>query len=599
MKVGQLRYESTEKVPLSLPTPGYNSHFPGKAFMSLPPPARCALVLLLLSLLCLAQSKPAAKNPAPAKPVPPKPKLTPEQQHGLRLLKASEAEAAGLQPEMRAFALWQVSRGYSKILPGKSKSMLLEAFKVTESVDDNPPEGCEWEVCKMKWYLQNHLLEELLKQDEVTGHYDDVEQMLSHLDPKEKEFTTARLVMEYAEKDQFGKARSLLDRLGDEADYPYWAAEELMVHDPHAEDRLALFDQAVSHFRQEHDAPLQGSDLATMVMRFSRDLPAGTVLDAIDQILARAKDQDEDDKTRAGVNAGGGSVYFDSRYQLRLFQLLPVLEDLDKAKAESLLRDNAEVSHALDKFPRGPQSMDPRSYGDTPLPKGEYSTADVDVVQSKDPAGAATEQAQDQEMARIEAQLEKVLREAEKDPAQAYQDAQELPLDNPFGGASFPPRGDAMQFVARDGIKKDPEIAKKAMNDLRKMSTDWDIAVQARMLTTVPNFYIEVGDMEEARSSIKDLMRLADKLYARDVDSSDPNLLFKGVWPSTALWRRCVQLAAKISPEFAEEIVAQVPDAEIQTFERVNYGATLAGAEPFHASMIEWHKGGRHAGVMF
>ena len=115
----------------------------------------------------------------------------------------------------------------------------------------------------------------------------------------------------------------------------------------------------------------------------------------------------------------------------------------------------------------------------------------------------------------------------------------------------------------------------------------------------MPNFYVEVGDLEEARNSIKDLMKLADKLYARDTDSSDPNLLFKGFWPSTALWRRCVQFAAKVSPEFAEEMLAQVPDPEIAGFERVTYGAALAGAPPFSASIIEWHKGGRHSGVMF
>ena len=567
--------------------------------MTMPTPSRCVLVVLLCSFLCIAQSKPAAKNAAPAKPVPAKVKLTPEQLRGLRLLKASAGESAGLQPEMRAFVLWQVSHGYAKLEPQKSKASLLEALRVTESVEDSPPEGCEWEVCHMKSYLQSHLLEELLKQDAVTGNYDDVEQMLPRLEGKEKELITARLVEEYAEKDQFAKARAVLNQLGEDAHYPYWATEELMVRDPKPEDRLALFDQAVSHFRSEKDATPSSYDLATMAMRFSRDLPAGTVLDAVDQILARAKDHDEEQKTRAGVNAPSGSVYFDSLYQFRLFQLLPVLEDLDKAKAESLLRDNAEVSHALDKFPRGPQSMDPKSYGDTPLPKGEYGSADVDVVQSKDPAGAATEQAQDQEMARIDAQLNKIMLEAEKDPSQAYQDAQEVPLTNPYGEHSFVPRAEALQWVARDGIKKDPDVAKKAMNDVRKLAADEDIAVQARTLTVVPNFYIEVGDMEEARSSIKDLMKLADKLYARDVDSSDPNLLFKGLWPSTGLWRRCVQFAAKISPEFAEEIVAQVPDAEIQTFERVNYGATLAGAEPFRASMTEWHKGGRHAGVMF
>ena len=57
----------------------------------------------------------------------------------------------------------------------------------------------------------------------------------------------------------------------------------------------------------------------------------------------------------------------------------------------------------------------------------------------------------------------------------------------------------------------------------------------------------------------------------------DPNLLFKGFWPATALWRRCVQYAAKVSPEFAEEILGQISDADIAGFERVIYGATLAG----------------------
>ena len=565
--------------------------------MALSTPVRSVLAFsLLLTGSAFAQSKALTKEAtrAPAAKV----KLTPEQQRGIRLLKASEAEAAGLQPEMRAFVLWQVSRGYSQLQPEKSKAVLREALKVTEAVEDSPPEACVWEVCHMKWYLQLHLISELMQRSEAGGNYDEIEQMLPHLDPRVRNEMVSRLIMLYTEKDKFSRARALLDQFGDDSEYPYWAAEDLMVQDPHPADRLAVFQQAVEHFRQQSGTDPRSSDLATMVMRFSHDLPAGTVLDAIDQILSQAKDQDENQKTRVGLNTGQNSIYFDSRYQFRLFQLLPVLEDLDKSKAESLLRDNAEVSHAFDKFPKGPQSMDPKSYGDQPLPEGEYGMAEVDVVESKDPAGAANEQAQDQQMAQNEAKLEKIWQEADKDPAQAYQDAQELPLKGPSGNP-FPPRAHAMQLIARLAIKKDPDIAKKAMGDLQKLTSDIDIATQARMLTAVPNFYIEIGDMEEARASVKDLMKLADKLYARDVDSSDPNLLFKGVWPSTALWRRCVQFGAKISPEFAEEVIAQVPDAEIQTFERVNYGATLAGSEPFHTSMIEWHKNGRHAGVMF
>jgi len=42
------------------------------------------------------------------------PKLTAQQQRGLRLLQAAEAESATLQPDMRTFILLQVARGYGK-----------------------------------------------------------------------------------------------------------------------------------------------------------------------------------------------------------------------------------------------------------------------------------------------------------------------------------------------------------------------------------------------------------------------------------------------------------------------------------------------------
>lgn len=556
------------------------------------------LSAIAAALFLSAPSWPQAKAALPSKTAvtpAPKPKLTPEQQRGLRLLKASEGEAASLQPEMRVFVLWQVSHGYSKVLPEKSLATLREAFKVTEAIDsDSPPDGCDWEVCHMKSYLQRHLAEELMHHAEERGKFDEVEQLLPRLEPKVQREMVDRLIIKYAEKDQFRRGIALLNQIADDRDYPYYAAEELMVHDPHADDRLSIFTQAVSRFRAEHDVQPQSDDLATLVIRFSRDLPSTAVLDAIDQILARAKDQDEDQKKRVGINSQAGSVYFDSRYQFRLFQLLPVLEDLDKPKAEGLLRDNAQVGKAFDKFPRGPQSMDPKSFGDTPLPKGDYAFgADVDVVDDKDPNEAAF-----QAWAPIEMKEQKIYAEAEKDPQQAYQDAQELPVKGPMG-ETFPPRAEALASIAKSAIKKDPALAKTAMNDMRKLTGDLDIAIQARMLTVVPNFYVEVGDMEEARNSIRDLMKLAEKLYARDTDSSDPNLLFKGFWPATGLWRRCVEYGAKVSPEFAEEMLAQIPDAEIQSFERVSYAASLAGAERFNAAIIAWHKGGRREGMMY
>jgi hypothetical protein len=508
--------------------------------------------VLALTLLFSCPAYPQSKTPAkiPSKPPAAKVKLTPEQQRGHRLLKASEAEAAGLEPEMRVFVLWQVSHGYSKLLPEKSTAVLKDAMQVAISMDEsNIPDGCNWEVCHMKQYLQRHLAQEMLQHAESTGQFDEIDQLIPRLEPEVRKALVDEVIMHYADKDQFDRARALLRRIADDEEYPYWAAEQLMLRDERPDDRLAIFTEVMARYRQDPSTDLRSGDPATMVMRFSHDLPSNVVLDAIDQMLARAKDQDEADKRRVGINSAAGSVYFDSRYQLRLFQLLPVLEDLDKSKAESLLRDNALVNQAFDKFPKGPQSMDPKAFVDKPLPKGEYASgADVDVIDSKDPAGAAAEQAQDQAMAQIESKMEKVMSESEKDPQQAYQDAEELPLNSPYPEADYFPRAEALRDIAFSGIKKDPSVARTAMNEMRKLTADMDPAVQGRLLTVVPNFYVEIGDFDEARISIKDLLKLADKLYSRDVDSSDPNLLFKGFWPATALWRRCVQYASKVSP---------------------------------------------------
>ena len=415
-------------------------------------------VVLLFCALTPAQQKPAP-NPSsvsarvPVKPL--RPKLTPDQRRGLRLLNASQGEAAALQPEMRAFILWQVSHGYSKVLPAKSDATLKEAFQVTESMDqENAPEGCDWEVCHMKKYLQLHLAEEFMNRSESTGQFAEIEQMLPRLEPEVRRMVMARLIMHYAGKNEFARARALLDQVGDDEEYPYYAANELLLQDPSPEDRLAVFDGAVAHFRQEPKAQPEGEDLATLVIRFSRDLPSASVLDAIDQIFARAREQDEEQKTRVGVTSTKSSVYFESRYEFRLFQLLAVLEDLDKSRAESLLRENAQVGKALGDYPRGMQSMYPDAYGDKPLPEGQYpDRGEVDVIASKDPSGAAAEQAMDQAAAQIELKMRKVMTEVDKDPQQAYEDAQQIPLDHPMG-PGYSPRAEAL---ARGGVERHQE----------------------------------------------------------------------------------------------------------------------------------------------
>src|SRR5258708_48759 len=87
------------------------------------------LVLMLCTALSSAQSGPANNAAPPQKgaQVDAAPKLTPEQVRGLRLLKASEAAAAGLEPDMRAYVLWRASSAYTKVDAKDRKSTRLNS----------------------------------------------------------------------------------------------------------------------------------------------------------------------------------------------------------------------------------------------------------------------------------------------------------------------------------------------------------------------------------------------------------------------------------------------------------------------------------------
>ena len=189
----------------------------------------------------------------------------------------------------------------------------------------------------------------------------------------------------------------------------------------------------------------------------------------------------------------------------------------------------------------------------------------------------------------------KVQNESESDPEKAYQDALNLPLQRPSGGGC--PRASGLRRAAFGLAKKNPSLAKAAMNEARRLAQDLDPYDQAIVLQSVPEFYLKLEDEDGARAAIKDYMKLAEKLYASDTDSSDPNLAFKGAWPSTNAWRTSIQQAGQISPQFAEELLQGIQDPEIAGFERVIYAHTLLGAGKSSVATCDCHKNGKRRAI--
>ena len=140
-------------------------------------------------------------------------------------------------------------------------------------------------------------------------------------------------------------------------------------------------------------------------------------------------------------------------------------------------------------------------------------------------------------------------------------------------------------MVARNSQNKKPTLAKSALDEISRFE-DQLTPAQLKGIADVPKIYLDLGDEDGARKSLKAMVKAAEKLYAHDTDADDPNKAFKGTWPSADLWRRCIQIAGKISPNLAEEIIGGIPDPEIAAAQEIAFANALLGSSAQPEPMV-------------
>jgi len=527
-------------------------------------------LLLFLSLVVSFPASfaqvPPAQTSSVKKSQPAQPKLTATQERGLRLLKAAEGEATGLAPDMRAFVLWRASYAYVPVDPKKAESLTLDAYLATQGIED----ATDSDRCRasgsdgdIKSWIQERVLSEMIKKDRIAG----VEGMLPQATEPVRSNITTELVQHFTSKKDLAHAQGLLAQLAETNHYPFFAAAELLnaMGPDRSADRMSIFSQALSNFEQHGSSGFDTrGDFGMFIERTWNHVPPAVVLEAIDKLLEEAKSKESHE--RLSMATDKGSVSLNSQYEMRIFQLLPVLEDLDKDKAESLLRDNAAMRERLTQFPKGMQSFSADgtmySYGIGDDDSGGASQA------------AAKDQARQKEALffEINRRMSAVERESEKDPQLAINDALMLPMQT----QNASPRAVALLMVARNAEKRKPSVAKAALDEIMKFEEQLS-PEQAKREDELPKIYFELGYPDDAKKALKVMLKAAEKLYEHDNDADDPNKSFKGTWPSADLWRKCVQEASKISSAYAEEITGEIPDPEIAASVKVAYAASLLG----------------------
>ena len=176
--------------------------------------------------------------------------------------------------------------------------------------------------------------------------------------PSVRNQITAELVRYYESKKDFTHAEALLSTLADSDRYPFGVAASLLtaLGQEHSADRISIFNQALNNFENHStEASFGGDDIGTSSSTHGTTFLRRWRWRRFSKTLEAAKEANS--PSHYSMTSAKGSVVLNSNYALRLFQLLPILQELDKDKADALLRDQTEVADQLRTYPRGMQSL--------------------------------------------------------------------------------------------------------------------------------------------------------------------------------------------------------------------------------------------------
>jgi hypothetical protein len=541
---------------------------------------RQTLVPFCLAAICLA---PVATNaqavqttvqhsvthttPSEAKPADKKSgsNASEEEDRGMQMMQMAEADAGVLEGGMRAWALWQVARGYEQHDPKKSLELLESAITASRTIDSD------------KLQTQLHLQEQILN-TMVPLAPEHVDELLLTVGPGARDKVLTSLLSYYEKNRNMHRALEVIYEIGSEKEMPYDAALRIMDKQTPEQsgEMLQLFTTALGSYRdhpEAHGTILTGSGLgrgfSDMIVRYWQRLPKELVRAAIDEVLKQADPANQKDagKQTVAISSGKGSATFASMYEFRLFQLLPVLRAIDESAEEDYLKRNQEVAAMLGKYPNGTTSIAPPA-----AEEGEAKVSDgVDFEVSGDANDMGPKM---QEMARAE----KLEADAEAGHAQDAM-ANAPTISDPGLRAS------CYEGIARATWKKDSSTAHSALDKMLDIAERMKPSEQVRFVIAATAIYVRMGENENAKSAIEKGMTVAGKAYSADTNADDPNKALKAFWPAADAYRSLLYQAAAISPLWTTTLLKEIPDPEL----KVVGETALAGRwlnVPFGASIV-------------
>jgi hypothetical protein len=515
-----------------------------------------ALALLALQVQCWGQQS-SAQSPtseATEKPRAPHPSTAPAtpKEFAMQLLERADSELLNLSPAVASTICLQLAQGYGKAGERKKEiEMLEECVRTTTLIQDDQDRRANSQM-NIALFVS-------------TDYPAALDGMLAVAEPEVRGMIEGIRLQKDVEEKKFDQAMTRISSIARAPSFPYRTATKLMLALPpeRESDRRAVFMAAMENYRQAADDMPRLEDFATLIVRYWKHFPPEFISDAIDDILKRDKKRSEGKVAMSlTIATSQGEDNFSSGYQYRLFQFLPILQEIDPGKAKSLLRDNAALEASLKKFPEGMGSLAPT------MSDADGSDKNFSITYNMRPENDP----KILEHAKQEREIAELMRTVATDPKEALKRAAALPEAPDFRESSA--KGNAFLEIAAILSRKDPDDAKDALAQALKVSKDYPKFVRCNYLLRAAALYLRMEDTKSAAKTLDEVGENAKSYYETDTNRDQPNLAFKLEWPSAAVWRAAAVVRSRLSLTEASQIVSKLPDDEI----RINAEVILANS---------------------
>jgi hypothetical protein len=432
---------------------------------------------------------------------PNKPKPTAEQlQRGRQMLETAEASAQGMEGGMRAYGLLQVANAYARTDKKKAMQLLNDALAATKGMEDDGTQ------------TKNRLQEQIL-QAIVPLAPGKADELLNEVEPSARGRVLNSLLSYYQKNDDWDRAIEVIYRIAPEQEVPYDVVAKVMTALPEERsgDRQQLFSTALTSFKSH--PPMQrgrvsfgGGDFSSLIMSQWKKLGKETALDAIHAVLDQTKQQAKDSGTgqpmAIAMSSANGGVQFNSMYEFRLFQLLPVLKQLDSSEADKLVKESQAVQSMMDKYPDGMNSIAPPQSSNNRGPNSSGSNMMSMSMGGPGPGPGSGSGARGPSMnPMMMQQMSKIMQDASKHPADALANAAALP--------DMQMRAQAYMGIAQVNAKANASVTKQALEKVVDALPELEVNQQVMMVANVAKLYVEVEDPGSANKVIEKGMGIA------------------------------------------------------------------------------------------